>query len=393
MRAPMSFIRLVSLSFVALLPLLPGCDPEEEAGTLPPPSSRSYKGHEDDTDINNLVAAYPALTGTRLDDCQTCHTGTIEDGRLVRNSCDHCHDLLLLATGHGTRETLNEFGLDYLEGGRSREALERIRGADSDGDGFSNDEELLAGRYPGSERSRPGQAVARLLVTDMEELQALPAHTQFMLVNTTQQPFDDYATYRGVRVRDLLDALNVDPTGATGITVIAPDGYLKSLPMDDVDEPFPQAHFFGGLEEERLGPGCGVVQYPGTLPEGVSDAAPIPGELWLLLAYERDGGPLDPSSLDVADGRIVGEGPFRMIVPQMNPGPPDRGSRVSPSGCGDDFDFREEADHNAGAMVRGVVAIRIDPMPAGVEEFDYMNGGWAYVDAGQLIVYGHGVGG
>jgi hypothetical protein len=43
-------------------------------------------------------------------------------------------------------------------------------------------------------------------------------------------------------------------------------------------------------------------------------------------------------------------------------------------------------------MVRGVVAIRIDPMPAGVEEFDYMNGGWAYVDAGRLIIYGHGVG-
>ena len=42
-------------------------------------------------------------------------------------------------------------------------------------------------------------------------------------------------------------------------------------------------------------------------------------------------------------------------------------------------------------MVRGVIAIRIDPMPAGVEEFDHMNGGWAYVDAGELILYGHGV--
>jgi len=43
--------------------------------------------------------------------------------------------------------------------------------------------------------------------------------------------------------------------------------------------------------------------------------------------------------------------------------------------------FDEAADHNAGSMVRGVVAIRID----------YMNGGWAYIDAGQLIIYGHGV--
>ncbi len=49
------------------------------------------------------------------------------------------------------------------------------------------------------------------------------------------------------------------------------------------------------------------------------------------------------------------------------------------------------AHHNAGSMVRGVIAIRIDPMPAGFEEVDYMNGGWAYVDGRQLIVYGHGV--
>jgi hypothetical protein len=118
----------------------------------------------------------------------------------------------------------------------------------------------------------------------------------------------------------------------------------------------------------------------------------MPGEYRLLLGYERDGSPLDPVGLDVAEGRIFGEGPLRMVVPQENPGPPDRGSRFSPSGCGDGLDFREEADHNAGSMVRGVVAIRIDPMPAGVEEFDYMNGGWAFVDAGQLIIYGHGVG-
>ena len=42
-------------------------------------------------------------------------------------------------------------------------------------------------------------------------------------------------------------------------------------------------------------------------------------------------------------------------------------------------------------MVRGVVAIRVNPMPSGVEEFDAINGGWAYVDAGQLVLYGHGI--
>jgi len=88
----------------------------------------------------------------------------------------------------------------------------------------------------------------------------------------------------------------------------------------------------------------------------------------------------------------VGEGPLRIVVPQTTPGPPDRGSRFSPTDCGDGMDFREDADHNAGSMVRAVVAIRIDPMPAGLEEFDHVNGGWAYVDAGEIIIYGHGIG-
>ena len=67
------------------------------------------------------------------------------------------------------------------------------------------------------------------------------------------------------------------------------------------------------------------------------------------------------------------------------------GSRFSPTDCGDGFDFRADADQDIGSMVRGVIAIRIDPISADVEEFAYMNGGRAYIDAGQLIIYGHSV--
>ena len=45
----------------------------------------------------------------------------------------------------------------------------------------------------------------------------------------------------------------------------------------------------------------------------------------------------------------------------------------------------------AGSMVRGVVAIRINPKPEGYEEFDARNGGWAYADARQLVLYGKGI--
>ena len=376
---------------LALLAWAAGCRKGEPGVTEEPVSSRSYKGHENDLDANNLVGAYPALVGTRLDDCQTCHAGRMEEGRLAGSSCDHCHDLLLHGTGHQARATLNPFGLDYLDAGRSLEALALIGEADSDADGFSNREELTAQRYPGSALSRPGQAVAAIRTLTLEALKALPSHAQFMLANTTQQQFDDYATFRGVKVLDLLESLSVDLSGATGITVVAADGYMKSFPLRQVLEPFPQGSFHAGLGPETLGDACGFVRYPESLPEGVAADRLIPGEPWLLLGYEREGVALDTAALDVAEGRIVGEGPVRVVAPQLRPGMPDRGSRYSPSGCGDGMDFREDADHNAGAMVRGVVAIRVDPMPSGVEEFDVAHGGWAYVDAGEIIVYGHGV--
>lgn len=382
---------LASLWGVLLLALLVSPPWQNPPEAEEPVSSRSYSGHENDLDANNLVAAFPSLVGTRLDDCQTCHSGRMEEGRLVGSSCDYCHDLLLHGPGHTATETLNEFGHDYLEAGRSREALREIEGLDSDGDGSSNGEELSVGRYPGSPMSRPGQVTATLLTVTLEELRALPSHRQFMLLNNTRQQLDDYVTYAGPTLKDLFEAKGIDLSEATGITVIAPDGYQKSLPIEYVTMDFPQPLFYAGLGTATLGDECGLVQYPASLPAGVADGSPLPGPFRLVLGLEREGVPLDPTRLDITEGKIVGEGPLRIVVPQENPGPPDRGSNFSPSGCGDGFDFREEADHNAGSMVRGVVAIRIDPMPPGVEEFDYMNGGWAFVEAGELILYGHGV--
>ncbi len=50
-------------------------------------SSRSYSGHESDLDANNFVRAYPAAVGTRLDDCQLCHSGgTVVQRQATRGS-------------------------------------------------------------------------------------------------------------------------------------------------------------------------------------------------------------------------------------------------------------------------------------------------------------------
>lgn len=176
----------------------------------------------------------------------------------------------------------------------------------------------------------------------MAQIRALPARSELLLVNASRQATDYYATYRGVRVRDLLAAAGVDPDagGFAGVTVIAPDGYLKDLPARQVNAPFPAGLFVGGLDSAALGADCGFVQYPRPLPAGLRDGARIPGEPWMLLAYERDGGPMDVVSLDPATGRIRGEGPFRLVVPQSTPGTPDRGSGARAEACADGHPVR-----------------------------------------------------
>ncbi|HLA40168.1 MAG TPA: hypothetical protein VJ417_09230, partial [Candidatus Glassbacteria bacterium] len=120
-------------------------------------SSRAYKGHATDPDMNHFVSIYPSTAGTLLDDCQTCHTGgdvTFGGKSGFRNACDFCHYIPFpdsAATGQPSTyaQTLNGFGLAYKHAGRNREAIEAIAELDSDGDGYSNEAEISDGRYPG----------------------------------------------------------------------------------------------------------------------------------------------------------------------------------------------------------------------------------------------------
>jgi hypothetical protein len=366
-------------------------------------SSRSYRGHANDRDITNFVTAYRQTVGTRLDDCQTCHRGGEYSGprggrALTKNPCDYCHLIQNPAAGYAEpgpanfRATLNAYGLAYRDGGRSWRALRAIERLDSDGDGTANGVEIAALRYPGDPASRPGQPSAPMRTFTMAQVRALPSHTQFVLSNASRAP-DYYASYRGVHVRDLLIAAGVDldAPGFEGVTVVGVDGYLRDVSAREIGSRFPQGVFFGGLDSATLGPECGFVRYPRPLPAGVADRAPLPGEPWLLLAYERDGGAMDPSTLTITTGQIAGEGPFRLIVPQSTPGAPDRGSAAPAGRCADGHAYVAAADHNAEAMVRGVIAIRVNPLPAGHEDFDHQNGGWAFVENASVVVYGFGV--
>jgi hypothetical protein len=369
-------------------------------------SSRSYSGHANDADVHALVNAYPAAVGTRLDDCQTCHRGGTftydnngKTSTTTKASCDYCHlvlhpqDSYIEPQPKSFTDTLNPFGLAYLRAGRDANALSQIASADSDGDGFANGDEIADQKYPGDANSKPGQTAAPQRIVSLAELRGMRSHEQFQLANSHKQQFDDYATYRGVRVVDLLDTLGIDRTSAEfqGVSVIAPDGYVKDFSADEVNQQYPKGLFYAGLDTATLGTECGFVTYPQVMPEGLVDGAEISGIPWLLLAYDRDGVALDSANLDITSGKINGNGPLRIVVPQSIPGAPDRGSSFSPTSCDDGRDYDDAKDHNAGAMVRGVIAVRVNPMPAGLEEFDYQNGGWAYIDDPSVIVYGFGV--
>jgi hypothetical protein len=368
-------------------------------------SSNSYKGHESDVDANNFVSVYPNTLGTRLDDCQTCHRGGTfsyeSDGEIettFKNACDYCHLIthpaedFIEAQPTTYAETLNTYGTAYLEAGRTMEALDGVGSDDSDEDGFDNAKEIADLKYPGDPDSKPGQDVAPAVTFTMEDVQELTAHEQFLLANSHKQQFDDYSEYVGVPVAELLAQAGVDlaDSAIQGITVIAPDGYMKDFTVDEIEQTFPDGLFYDGLDVGTLGTECGFVTYPDTLPDGLTDGGPIPGDQLLTMAYERNGLALETSSLDITSGKINGEGPFRVVVPQSTPGSPDRGS-MFPTDCNDGWDYDETKDHNAGAMVRGVVAVRVNPLPGGYEDFDHYNGGWAYIDAESLIVYGHGI--
>ncbi len=365
--------------------------------------SRSYVGHESDDDSQAFLRRYPQAAGTRLDDCQLCHSGgpAGTDAEREYSPCSYCHLLVYPSARYKSgvpgsyEDTLNPFGAAYKKAGRGEAALTAIESLDPDGDGTSNAAEIAVLRYPGNAASRPGQALAPTVRLTWDDLRGLPSHEQFQLMNTTKEPTDDYVTFTGVRLLDVLKRAGVDLQGAAGVTIFAPDGYSVDVTVEDILKPFPQGYFYAG-PRSMAGTERAFVKYPDRLPEGLADGRIIPQAPWLMIAFERDGGPLDPSSYEKGTGRLTGEGPYRLIKPQRDlggdPARPGRPDRSLKSGTYDDgWDFSSAIDHNAGACVRGACVLRINPMPAGVEEYDWKNG-WPLVADRALVIYGRGVG-
>jgi hypothetical protein len=347
----------------------------------------AYSAHQNDQDINNFLAVYPFAKSTKLDDCSLCHTsGTI--GKNTYGSCDYCHQIYKTQEPHGDiLLTLNSYGLAYNSAGETPQAIKAIEAMDSDGDNYTNIQEIQALTFPGAAKDYPGLVFAPAIGLNLERILKLPDYSEFLLLNASKSR-DFYARYRGVKIIDLLRYAGVSKN-ATQIIVYSPDGFSQVFPIGapdpqtdpsniqyDVTGPYPYGTYYGGLD---------FVDYP-PIPRCLSDGDRIPDKLYMLLAYMRDGDPLTPGKINPTTLKLDGEGPYRLVPPQKIAGSPDRGQNDPKKSDGWDYDLNK--DHNAGFSARTVAAIRVDPLPAGTTDFNWYEGGWNLVDHAKLVIYG-----
>lgn len=367
--------------------------------------------HAGERDADKFLAAYPEMAGTKLDSCSLCHSGDQYTNRrgmtIYVSSCQHCHDSDVYGyDGAGDIEnTMNPYGIAYKAAGRNAAAITAIDIVDSDGDGYTNADEIEAGTFPGNENDHPGLTPAPYKVYTRSELEAMDAHSQFMLMNTSRggTDGDSYVEYTGVPIKDLLDDAGILPT-ATGITVYAADGWYQDHPLEYDEEDAEAYHVYGDMPGETyqyppatfyydeeadmaLNPTDGWCQYdaPSCVGRSHGDAINVSGGLKAILAYKVEGVDLAPGVLD-DENKLDGEGPFRVVVPQKNVTPPDQASSADNQNV--IWPYNEEWDHNAGACSRTATIIRVNPLPEGTTDIDFLAAGWDYVDEEKILIYG-----
>jgi hypothetical protein len=192
-------------------------------------------------------------------------------------------------------------------------------------------------------------------------------------------------------------------SSATDIIVYSPDGFSWTHPLlppvtQDplhlqyfVVGPYPKGTYYYSTQADMsLNTTCGWCNYsaPSCAGRIKSEAGdPISDDVRLLLGIKRDGVYLTPGVLDNTN-KLNGEGPFRVIPPQVIPGPPDQ-SKTASTGCKNViWPYSDNNDHNAGASTRSTTIIKVDPLPLGTTDIDLLEAGWDYIDENKIVVYG-----
>jgi hypothetical protein len=363
-----------------------------------PNLARGAYHHMGESDAPKVQKAYPGAAGTKLDTCTLCHSGGTESIRgknTTFGSCQWCH-YRYGYDGKGDKSaTLNTYGREYRAAGRSMAALKSIEGRDSDGDGYSNIDEIRSIRYPGDAKDDPSKAVAPFRIFTREQLRSMPRHSQFLLMNASKDG-DYYAEYSGVIMEYLLGRAGIAPS-ATKITVYSPDGYSQGHPIvaDNSGDPYvngayPAAPYYYAVETDKAKTSYGWCDYssPGTAGRRNGDTISTQNGLRLLLALRIDGRDLVPGTLG-SGNRLAknSEGPYRVIAPQKTVSPPDQPSNNPNRGKIWPYDFN--LDHNAGTSTKSATIIKVEPLPAGTTDIDIMEAGWGYIDQGKVVIYGN----
>lgn len=345
------------------------------------PVMAAYKAHLNERDTVRFLQAFPHAKDTKLDNCFLCHTDG-DVGEKYLDACDYCHTVYGYRAPHpedSLRKTLNAFGIAYLDAGRNAEALSIIAELDSDGDGYSNAQEIKAGRLPGDRNDTPAVKEASAVIYTRDKLVKLPRASQFLSVDTAK--FGDYfAVYTGVKIWDLLqDAGILD--SATDITVFSADGYSRNFSLKEIKEGQPQGIFVARYP---------WIKYPS--PPPYREGQQIEGMLYYMLAYERDGYPLLEGHMKAGSGggggnfHMSGEGPFRFIAPSQSV-VADR-SQWSIDRDDPPYPYNASLVKNSDYCIKTTVAIRVNTLDNKSFLYNWSEKAWQMAEEGQLVIYG-----
>ncbi|MDD2421570.1 MAG: hypothetical protein PHU78_05480, partial [Heliobacteriaceae bacterium] len=273
-------------------------------------------------------------------------------------------------------KTLNPFGQAYMQAGRNLAAFAAIAAGDADGDGYSNEAEIQAGRLPGDPDDNPAVTEAPAKTYTRAQLRQLPKTTQFMVMDTAKAG-DAYCTYGGVDVWTLLQDAGIRDDAAN-ITVFAADGYSKSYAVEDLKKDYAQGLFYTKFPWLR---------YP--LGTAYRHGDQLPGNLRYLLAYEENGYPLQESKIDAVLEKIIGEGPYRFVTPLAQPVAPDRSAwSIDRDDPPYPYNHDRPVIRNGDYCIKAVVAIRVDTAENRSYQYDWNGRAWEMVQNGELAVYG-----
>ncbi len=363
-----------------------------------------YTSHKD-KDSGLFLQTYPQAKDTLNESCDTCHktikgklygdkTGTVTN----LNSCDSCHyaiekvdphrDIAIPAVRQALHDMVNPYGRDYLAAGRNAEALAAVATLDSDDDGFSNIDEINAGTNPGDRTSSPKVRSAPAKIISLDDISRLQVkqQQQTMFVNVTKsKEGDTYSDYSGYNLYELLEKTGISQK-ATSVDIISIDGYMKSFSIAQLKKRHKQSAPVFGLDKETLGE-CGWVKYNSP---SIKKGVPLPpAEIMLTTAV--NGAAYGSAGPNEKGGMRV-DGPFRVTSPQLySPGIPDIGLTASAECSGalpEKFRYHVEYEKNSDYCVKSVIAIRVNPLPAGTRDFDWQKDAMKYISEKRIAIYG-----